>query len=338
MTEARSKADGELLSVDRDVLETIFRKVALICASAARISTGLESGEMQATYYPARGQEMIPAAAVAALRSDDYMVTTYRCLHDVIAKGTPLGEVMAEMLGRVTGTSKGKGGPMHLSDPDSGLMVTTGIVGGGLPIANGLALAAKMRGAHQVTMVSFGDGATSIGAVHEAFNLAALWDLPVIFLLQNNQYGEHTAISGYTKTTRFSDRASGYGMLGVTVNGNNPLEVFHAVGEAAARARRGEGPTLVECVTYRLMGHSFASKPSYIDPDELAAAWAADPVPLYRARLLASGLFVENELAAIEAEAEKQASDAVEFALASDYPDASELCRDVFSDEKDVLI
>jgi TPP-dependent pyruvate/acetoin dehydrogenase alpha subunit len=338
MTKTISETDPELHGVARDVLADIFARVSLICASAAQINAGLQAGQFKAGYYPIRGQEIIPAAATAALNSDDYMVTTYRGLHDVVAKGTPLREVMAEMLGRVTGTSKGKGGPMHLSDPNSGLMVTTGIVGAGLPIANGLALSSKMQATGQVTIVSFGDGSTSIGAVHEAFNLATVWDLPVIFLLQNNQYGEHTAIAGYTKTKRFSDRAAGYGMYGVTVDGNDPMQVYQAVSAAAKRARAGEGPTLLEAVTHRLEGHSFGAKTSYMDQEALKAAWEEDPVPRYRNRLLASGLFTEDDLAQIEADAAQKALDAAEFGLASDFPAESELCRDIFADERDVLL
>lgn len=338
MTETTTDPAADLTSMDPEVLASIFSKVATIAACDKRIRRGLEAGDFKAGFYPIRGQEIIPAATVAALRPDDYMVTTYRCLHDVIAKGTPLREIMAEMLGRVTGTSKGKGGPMHLSDPRSGLMVTTGIVGGGLPIANGLALAAKMRGTGQVTVVSFGDGSTSIGAVHEAFNLASVWELPVIFLLQNNQYGEHTPISGYTKTTRFSDRADGYGMRGVTVDGNDAMAVFAAVTDAATRARAGEGPTLLECVTYRLQGHSFGAGTAYMDKDGLAAAWAADPIPRLRAQLLDAAIFTEAELADMEAEADRQAEDAVAFGLASAEPELAELYIDIFADEKDVLV
>jgi TPP-dependent pyruvate/acetoin dehydrogenase alpha subunit len=330
--------DSDLSSVDPERLKAIYRSVALIVAADRRINIGLKAGEFKTGFYPIRGQEIIPAATTAALRPDDYMVTTYRCLHDVLAKGTPLGDVMAEMLGRVTGTSKGKGGPMHLSDPQSGLMVTTGIVGAGVPIAVGLALSSKLQGSDRVTVASFGDGATSIGAVHEAFNLATVWDLPVLFLLQNNQYGEHTSVEGYTKTTKFSDRAAGYGMRGVTFNGNDPVEVFHAVSEAAERARRGEGPTLLEAVTHRLEGHAFGHKTTYMDQEHLAAAWAADPVPMFRNRLLAADVFTEKELSEYDKEAKRIAHEAVQFALDSDFVSITELCSDIFADEKDVLI
>jgi TPP-dependent pyruvate/acetoin dehydrogenase alpha subunit len=318
--------------VDRGVLLEMFRTVATICAADVRIRAGLFGGEFKFNYYPIRGQEMIPAGVGASLRRDDFMVTTYRCMHDVIGKGAPLTEIFAEMMGRTTGTSKGKGGPMHLSDPNSGLMITTGIVGAGIPIANGLALSAQLRGTGQVTVCNFGDGSTSIGAAHEAFNLAALWALPVIFILQNNQYGEHTAIAGYTKTTSFAERAAAYGMRSVTVDGNDPVAVHRAAAEAAELARSGAGPTFLECVTYRLMGHAFGADTSYMDQAGLAAAMEADPVPAYRQRLLDSGIFSEGELAEVEGEAKQAVEHAVAFAKASPEPGPDELLTDVFAE------
>jgi TPP-dependent pyruvate/acetoin dehydrogenase alpha subunit len=329
--------DEAVAVADRALLERMFHTVSVIAACHERLQSGIQRGEFEMMYYPVRGQEMIPTGAAEALRPDDYMVTNYRCLHDVIAKGTPLREVLAEMLGRVSGTSKGKGGPMHLADPSSGLMVTSGIVGGGVPIANGLALGAKLRKSEQVTVASFGDGATSIGGTHEAFNLASLWDLPVIFLLQNNQYGEHTAVSGYTKTKRFSDRAAGYGMAGVTTDGNDPLAVYEVMTAAVERARAGGGPTLVECVTHRLMGHVMGAETAYMDQTELKAAWAVDPIPVFRSRLVSSGRFDDAELSKIESQAVDLVEDAMTYGLQSDVPPLEELCVDVFADEKDVL-
>lgn len=322
----------QALTVERDVAEGMFRTAATIHAADARIRTGLTAGEFAFVYYAIRGQEMIPAGVGQALRADDYMVTTYRCLHDVIAKGVPLREVFSEMMGRSGGTSKGKGGPMHLSDPQSGLMITTGIVGAGLPIANGLGLAAQLRKTDQVVVCTFGDGATSIGAVHEALNLAALWDLPVLFVCQNNQYGEHTPVAGYTKSRGFVERAEAYGMRGVHVDGNDPVAVFHAATEAIGRARSGGGPTFLECATHRLGGHGFGADTSYMDQEALQAAWDNDPIPRFRARLLESGMFDEDDLAAIEIDAAERLEDAIAFAKDCPSPDPSELLTDVFAD------
>jgi len=309
----------------------IFETMATIRCLENRITRGLKAGEFRMVFYPVRGQEVIPAAVSAHLGPDDYMVTTYRGMHDCVAKGVPLTELMAEMLGKVTGTSKGKGGPMHLSDPRSGLMVTTGVVGGGLPIAVGLALSAAMRGTDQVTVVNFGDGATSIGATHEAANLAALWQLPVVFVCQHNGYGEHTAFSDFTRTARLADRFAAYGMAAATVDGNSVPDMYWAAGEAVDRARSGGGPTFLECLTFRLEGHSFGATTGYVDPGRLAAARAAEPVGRYRAWLISDGGVDEAAVAAIETEVAEAVEAAVEAAVAADPPDLDELQTDVFS-------
>jgi len=314
-----------------EVALVVFRTMATIRAAEDRITRGLRSGELRMTFYPVRGQEVIPAAVSAHLRRDDYMVTTYRGMHDCIAKGVPLGELVAEMCGKVTGTSKGKGGPMHLSDPRSGLMVTTGVVGGGLPIAAGLGLASKLRGTDQVTVVNFGDGATSIGATHEACNLAALWELPVLFVCQQNQYGEHTKVADYTRTARLADRFRAYGMAAVTVDGNDVPDMYAAAGEAVERARSGGGPTFLECLTYRLSGHAFGTSTEYMDPAELARAEAHEPVGRYRQWLQDErGIGVEV-LEAIEHDVGTLVEEAVAAALAADPPGPGELQVDVFS-------
>ena len=243
---------------------------------------------------------------------------------------------MAEMLGKSTGTSKGKGGPMHLSDPHSGLMVTTGIVGGGLPIAAGLGLAAKLRGTDQVTAVNFGDGATSIGAVHEAANIAALWELPVIFVCQNNAYGEHTAFADYTRTTSLAERFRLYGMAATTVDGNSVPDLYEAVGEAVERARSGGGPTFLECMTFRLEGHSFGATTEYVDAELLAEATANEPVGRFQRWLIDSLGVSEDTLAAIDAKAVAAIDAAIDAAKASPPPDLSELQTDIFSTQEAV--
>jgi TPP-dependent pyruvate/acetoin dehydrogenase alpha subunit len=315
-----------------DAALRIFRTMTTIRIAEDRIMRGLGAGEFRMTYYNVRGQEAIPAAIGEHLRRDDYMVTTYRGMHDCIAKGIPLDEMVAEMCGKVTGTSKGKGGPMHLSDPQSGLMVTTGVVGGGLPIAVGLALSSQLRGTDQVTVVNFGDGATSIGATHEAANLAALWQVPLVFVCQNNRYGEHTAFADYTRTPSLAERFRGYGMAATTVDGNNVPDMFEAAAEAIGRARAGGGPTFLECMTYRLGGHTFGATTEYMDPDEYAAAEENEPVGKYRRWLLAERGVAEPVLAGIEGEVAAAVEAAVESAKAAAPPPPDELLLDVFSD------
>jgi 2-oxoisovalerate dehydrogenase E1 component len=324
-------ATAAALGPDRDLLIRLYTTMVRINESDKAIQRGLSAGEIQFQYYPAGGQEAIPAGIAPHLRQDDYAVITYRCVHDIVAKGTPLREIMAEMYGRAAGTSKGKGGPMHLSDPHSGLMATTGIVGAGLPIANGLGLASQMLGTGRVTVVNFGDGATSTGAFHEALTLASVWKLPVVFVCQNNQYAEYTALAEYTLLRSFAAKAAGYEMPGVSVDGTDPVAVHAAAGAAIARARRGEGPTLIEAVCHRLQGHAFGSDIAHMDKAALEAAKKAAPVPRFRARLLAEQVATEAELAAIDAAARKEVDEAIAFARAAPAPAAEELHTDVFA-------
>ncbi len=310
----------------------IYRTARRIDLCNQRIESMLGAGQLAFQYYPCGGQEIIAATVCQVLRPDDLMVTTYRGIHDIVAKGTPIREVIAEVAGRVTGTSKGKGGPMHLSDPQSGLMVTTGIVGAGLPIANGLALAAQMKGTGQVCVVSFGDGATSIGAFHEAMNLASLWRLPVIFLCQNNEYAEYTAYAEYTRAETLAQYGRAYDMPGHRLDGTDPSAMFPAALEAVSRARSGGGPTLLECVAHRLQGHSFGADQSHMDQEKLRIARARRPVERLRAQLIATKCASEDDIALIDSDAKSEVDDAVTFALASARPSESELYVDVFAD------
>jgi len=199
-----------------------------------------------------------------------------------------------------------------------------------MPIANGLAWAAQLSKDGRVAVAMFGDGASNIGAFHEALNLAAVWKLPTIFVCQNNQYGEHTTYEKATSAKRVADRAHGYNIPGVRVDGNDPIEMYSVARAAVERARAGEGPTLIEALTYRFHGHVFGDKDEYMDPARKAAAVAADPYPRFRAKLIADRIATEAALAKIEADFEKQLDDAVEYALASPFPDLKELTTDVY--------
>jgi pyruvate dehydrogenase E1 component alpha subunit len=325
-------------SLDPPTATSIYRRMALIRAGEDRIIRGLTSGEFAFTYYPVRGHEAIAASLGEVLRPDDHLSATYRCFHDIVAKGAPLREIVSEQMGKVTGTSKGKGGPMHISDPRSGLMVTTGVVGAGVPIAVGLALAAKLDGSDRVAVATFGDGATSIGATHEAMNLAALWELPLILLCQNNMYGEHTPLAEYTKTERLADRAAAYGMPGVTVDGRKPQELYPALSSAVERARTGGGPTFIEARTYRILAHSFGTDQSYQPKEELDRARQNEPVQTYRTWLLSEGCADGATLDAIDREVSEIVEDAIEFAKASPQPGLDELLVDVFASTSEVPV
>ncbi|MNE45340.1 Acetoin:2,6-dichlorophenolindophenol oxidoreductase subunit alpha [compost metagenome] len=236
-------------------------------------------------------------------------------------------------MGRATGTCKGKGGPMHITHLASGLPVTTGVVGSGLPIANGLAWAAQLKKTGQVTVCNFGDGASNIGAFHEALNLASVWKLPVVFVCQNNGYAEHTKYEYGTGAHAIVDRAIGYGMHGIQCNGNDAVEMWGAAHEAIERARSGQGPTLIEAKTFRFRGHLLGDDSHYIAKDEMAAAIAADPMPALRAWLIKQGHASDLALTEIENINREQFEDAVQFGLASPYPDVSELQLDVYAEE-----
>ena len=317
---------------DRDTLLDIYTRTMKVARFDEKMRSLLMTGKLATIYYTVRGQELVSAAMMAALEPSDYLVTTYRGQHDQIAKGVPLGPLIAEIAGRATGTCKGKGGSMHITHPASGVMVTTGVVGSGLPIANGLALASQNRGDKRVTVTCFGDGATNIGAFHEAMNMAQLYGLPVIFFCQNNRYGEHTAFADHTKVDSIVTRAAAYGMKGVQVDGNDAEAMHAAAREAVQRARDGGGPTLIEAMCYRMMGHFFGADFSYMPKDHLAEMAVADPLPRLRTLML-ERQFTEGELDAIVAGLDKEVDAAVEFALSSPMADPAEIHRDVFEEE-----
>jgi TPP-dependent pyruvate/acetoin dehydrogenase alpha subunit len=318
------------LTTDPKVLRRLYALMVLMKAADDRLCKGIGSGELLCVYWPSRGQEAIAAALGVCLRPDDQLVTTYRGLHDLIGKGVPLVEIFGEMLGRQVGASRGKGGTMHIARPESGVMLSTGIVGAGPPVAVGLALAAKLRGRDRVTVVSFGDGATNTGSFHEAANMAALWDLPVILVCQNNQYAEMTPTDHTMKIPQVADRALGYGMPGVHIDGNDPLVVVDALSEAVDRARNGHGPTLLECVTFRFRGHYFGDPMAYIPKEQMTAAEQADPVPRFRTHLASTGVS-EGELDDIEAAAQAEVEAAVATVLAAPPASLDELELDVYA-------
>jgi acetoin:2,6-dichlorophenolindophenol oxidoreductase subunit alpha len=313
------------------VLVDIYRRMSLIKQNDERFLSTIKAGKIVAPYYSPRGQEAIPSAVSVNLGNEDYICTIYRGFHDMLAKGIPVKLLWAEVAGRATGTCKGKGGPMHITHPETGVMVTTGIVGSSMPIANGLALASQIRGETRVTIAYFGDGASNIGAFHEALNMAAIWKLPVVFVCQNNGYGEHTRYEVATAAEHVADRAAAYRMPGVTVDGNDPLAVYAAAKTAIDRARAGQGPTLLEATTFRFNGHVFGDADAYMQKGEKASAVARDPVPKYRAWLVEQHIAGEGTLAKIEAQIGADIDAAVEFALGSSSPDLAELSLDVFA-------
>jgi 2-oxoisovalerate dehydrogenase E1 component len=318
--------------MDRAKALELYRTMVRVRLSDERIRMGILGGEFGFAYWPVEGQEAMSAGAACALGPGDQVVITYRGLGDAVAKGVPLRPYFAELMGKATGLSKGKAGAMGVSAPEVGIAWATGIVGEGPPIANGLALASRLRGDGRVVLVSFGDGATSIGFVHEAMNMAAVWDLPVVFFCQNNAFAEGTPVSEYTKTVHFADRAAGYGMPGVRVDGTDPVAVYQAVCTAAERARGGQGPTFVEAVAFRLQGHTVFDSMSYVDKEQLAAARTRDPVLTFRQRLVAAEFSNPTELTDIEDNLRQEVEDAIQFAIDSEQSGTDELYLDVYGD------
>lgn len=318
---------------EQRILIEIYHKARLIFLCDERIRALISAGQLKIVYYSPKGQEIISAAVSVNLSAKDYLVTTYRGIHDQLAKGMPLKDLFAEYGGRVNGSCKGKGGPMHITYPQQGIMATTGIVGSGIPIANGLALAAQMRGDNRVTVCNFGDGATNIGAFHEGLNLAAVWRLPVVFICQNNLYAESTSLEEGTATTNISQRAGSYGIPGVQVDGNDALSTYGAAKQAVERARDGAGPTLIEARTFRLMGHYFGDPSAYIPKEQLKSAVAAEPVPLLRAALIELGMTPVAALDEFDQRIKEELDEAVAYMKDSDFPGVAEMRRDVFSKE-----
>lgn len=316
---------------DSKTMLSMYEVMATIRQCEDRIRTLVMSGQIQLVTHGPRNQEAIAAGVGAAMSVDDRVVTTYRGMHDHVAKGVPLRKLWAEYLGRVDGACGGRGGPMHITDVEHGLMMTTGIVGGGITIANGFAIEAQIRGSGRVTVCNFGDGASNIGAFHEGLNLAQLWKLPIVFVCQNNLYAEHTAVVDHQANEHIADRAVAYGMRGVTVDGHDPVVVRAEALEALGRARDGAGPTLLEAVVYRGAGHYIGDAMDYVPAEWAAQAKAADPVAAFRARLVAGG-HSEEDLQAMEKQIESALDDAVEFAKASPYPDEADLCRNVYAE------
>ncbi len=276
--------------------------------------------EMPGFLHSYLGQEAVAAGVCETLDEQDYITSTHRGHGHVIAKGLRLDRMMAELFGKTSGYCKGKGGSMHIADFSQGVLGANGIVGGGIPIATGAALAFQLRASDRVAVAFFGDGALSQGSFHEAANMAAVWQLPVIFVCENNLYALSTHQSRQTKLKQLSERAQGYGFPGTSVDGNDPVAVYEAAAEAVQRARRGDGPTLLECRTYKWMGHYIGDPGAYRPPAEVAEWKARDPLLGFEAYLTGSGALTPEEVAGVHQAVEQELEAAVEFARRSPSP------------------
>ncbi len=292
----------------------------------------MENGRIPGAVHLYAGQEAVATGVIAHLSNDDQITSTHRGHGHLVAKGGDLARMFAELFGRSTGYCGGKGGSMHVCDMDIGMLGANGIVAAGVPIAVGAAFSNKYRNTRNVACCFFGDGATTEGAFHEAANLAGLFRLPVVLVCENNGYGEYTPQSGQQRIVDIADRAASYGMPGVVVDGMDVIAVWDAAGRAIERARRGDGPTLLECKTYRYYDHVGAAGMglNYRSDEEVLAAKKRDPIVLLEARLAELGLLSAEDARSVHDEVAHEIAAAIEFAAASPDPDPSSLLEDVY--------
>jgi len=316
-------------AMDRELLTRMHLTMVRIRHFEQRAIELFMAGELPGFLHSCLGQEAVPAGVCAALREDDYITSTHRGHGHVIAKGLRFDRMMAELYGRTTGYCKGKGGSMHIADFSQGVLGANGIVGAGIPIATGAALSAQMRRSGQVVVAFFGDGATSQGAFHEAANLAAVWNLPIVYVCENNHYAVSTPVSRQMRVSSVAQRAAGYGFPGVTVDGNDPMAVYEAAREAVERARSGGGPTLLECRTYRWMGHYIGDPATYRPAEEVAWWKERDPLALFERRLIEMEILSQEEIERAHEQVRAELEAAIEFARQSPVPAPEDALRDL---------
>ena len=314
-----------------EVLVEALRKMYLIRRFEEGAEDSYMRGLIHGTMHLSIGQEASAVASCMSLTDDDKITSTHRGHGHCIAKGADIGRMFAEFFGKETGYCKGRGGSMHIADVEKGNLGANGIVGGGIPIAVGAALSAKRIGTGTVTVCFFGDGANNEGAFHEALNMAGVWKLPVVFVCENNKYGMSTSTERSTAVADIAERASAYGIPGQTVDGNDFSGVAETVDAAVARARAGDGPSLVENVTYRWRGHSKSDRNRYRTKKEIASWQDRDPIPRMANMLIEHGILSAQKLAALEEEVAETVQAAIDFAKASPDPLVAEATRDVYT-------
>lgn len=320
------------LSAHADAAARTLRTMWLIRRFEEAVDDLFARGLMHGTMHLSIGQEASATGVTSALRPDDMITSTHRGHGHTIGKGADLTRMMAELLAKETGYCRGRGGSMHIADVATGNLGANGIVAGGIPIAAGAALAAQMRNTGQVVACFFGDGAANEGAFHEALNLAAIWNLPVVFVCENNKYGMSFSTERAFAIEHISERAAAYGFPGITVDGNDVDAVYAAATEAVERARRGEGPTLIENVTYRWKGHSKSDKNLYRTREEIEEWKERDPITRFEQRVLEAGTLSQEQIDAIRAEARDAVRDAVRVANAAPDADPATLLDAVFAE------
>jgi pyruvate dehydrogenase E1 component alpha subunit len=322
---------GQAQPYDREFLVNLYERMVFIREFEEGVKFLFLEGSMPGTIHQCQGQEATAVGVCTALREGDQITSTFRGHGHALAKGLTAEEMLFELYGAGTGCCKGKGGSMHMGNIEKGMIPGIAIVAGGIPMAAGMALAFKMRKQSNIVACFFGDGATSEGAFHEGLTMAAIWDLPVIFACENNLYGASTRVDKITKVERLSERAKAYGMRGETVDGNNVLAVYEATTRAAAECRQGEGPVLLELLTYRRTGHSRRDPCNYQAAEEKETWFDRDPIDRLGKVLIERGDLSETDLEAIKARAENRFNEAVQAAQSEPPPAVEELLTEVLA-------
>lgn len=312
-------------------LISLYKEMWLIRYFDEKVDQFFAKGMIHGTTHLCVGQEASAAGPIAALKDIDKITSTHRGHGHCISKGAEVKKMMAELFGRETGYCKGKGGSMHIADLEKGNLGANGIVGGGIPIAVGAALTSKMKNLGYVVLCYFGDGASNEGTFHESLNLASIWNLPVVFVCENNQYGMSGPVKEMTNIKNIADRASSYGIPGKIVDGSDVIELMNTVYEAAEHARNGNGPTLVEAKTYRWKGHSKSDAKKYRTREEEKEWRDKDGIKRYKELLISEGLITEEKARQLQEEAKNEIEDAVTFAENSPEPSIDKLLQDVFA-------
>jgi pyruvate dehydrogenase E1 component alpha subunit len=319
------------MEISKEKLLWMYERMQLIRSFENRVKAEFGKGKIPGFVHLYAGEEAVAVGICANLTDADYMTSTHRGHGHCVAKGVDPRGMMAELFGKVTGTCKGKGGSMHIADMDKGMLGANGIVGGGPPLACGSGLTAKINKTDQVTICFFGDGASEQGTLHESLNLASIWKLPVVFVAENNGYAESTPAYYHCSVENIADRASGYNMPGVTIDGNDIFAVYEAAHEAVVRARAGQGPTLLECKTYRFYGHYEGDQQTYkVAAENEKYQKERDPIKLFKDNVLSRHLVTAAELQAIDERVAAQIDEAVKFAEDSPFPDVRETYTDVY--------
>jgi pyruvate dehydrogenase E1 component alpha subunit len=319
------------VQLDRDALLDAYRRMRMIRAFELKLAELVSAGKMGGFMHLYAGEEAVAVGVCQQLREGDFVASTHRGHGHCIAKGVDVPAMMAELFGRATGCCKGKGGSMHIADVDKGMLGANGIVGAGIPLATGAALSAKLRRTGGVAVAFFGDGATNQGAFHESLNMAANWQLPVVYVVENNGWGEFTPTEFVIPVKDIAVRAASYAMASAIADGMDFFDVYEKAGEAVGRARRGEGPTLLECKTYRFMGH-FVGDPLKYRAKQEAERWiqTRDPLERFERRAAEAGLVSSSDLRAIDKAVDDELASAVAAAEAAPLPDLGEVTRDVY--------